>query len=216
MVSVLYGGFCIILLAVLGIILTPIFRSGNLTFRQRYAVAGIVFVFFFAGSFGVYYGIGAPELVPLSVERQRVMLTIKNNITQYSQQVKEHPDDWQAWAGLGDNFTLTGQYKAAVNAYKEAVKTSNGRADTILAYARSMITEADGVVNDAAKKSLEMVLLQDAKNAEARYWMAVRLLQDGKNVEAMKTMRELYYSLPEGDATKAMIDQQIGNAPKNK
>ncbi len=211
---VLYGGFCLVLIALLVMILTPVFRSRDFTIRQRYLMAGTLFVFFFAILFGVYYSVGAPEVVPMVAEQQRRIQIIRNSITQLSQAVKEHPDDAASWMGLGDDFMMTGQNKGAVNAYQQAVKLTGGNPKAILAYAQALVAEAEGRVTDEAKKSLDMVLMQDPKNAPARYLMAVSLLQSGKTEQAMKDMREPYYSLPDGDETKALIDKQIGNNHK--
>lgn len=207
----LYGTFCVILLSSLVIILTPIFRSKDFSLKQRYQMAGSVFIFFFAVMFAIYYKVGAPEVMSLSMEREQKITLVRNAIGVLSQRVKDNPEDAGAWIGLGESFMLTGQYKGAVNAYKQAVKLTQGNPKAILAYAQSMITEANGNVTDEAKKSLEMVVMLEPKNPEARYLLAVRNLQEGKTEEAMKSMRELYYSLPDDAPVKELIDRQIGN-----
>lgn len=212
----LYGGFCIVLVGVLVIILTPVLASRELSQKQRYQLAGSLFVFFFVAVYAVYYYVGAPEVVELSAARERRMAEITSNITTLLQRVKDNPEDAEAWMGLGENFTLTGQYRGATNAYKEAVKATKGNPKAIVAYAQAMVTEASGQVTDEAAKSLEMALMLEPDNAEARYLMALRKLQLGKNDEAMHDMRQLYYSLPEDAPVKALIDEQIGNKPRKK
>ncbi|MBY0406078.1 MAG: tetratricopeptide repeat protein, partial [Rickettsiales bacterium] len=161
--------------------------------------------------FAIYYSVGAPEVVTLSMEREQRILALRQQVKMFSERLKEKPEDVEAWGGLGDAFMQTGQYKGAVNAYKETVKLTNGHPKAILAFAQAQIAEANGSVTDAAKKSIEMVLLQEPKNDEARYLMALRMLQDGKADEAMKEFRDIYYHLPEDSPLKDHIDRQIGN-----
>ena len=107
-------------------------------------------------------------------------------------------------------FMETSQFSAAANAYKQAVLLSGGNPVFIMAYSRALIMEADGEVTDDAKKSLDIVLVLQPENEEARYFMAVRKLQSGNSREAMTEMKELYKSLADGSPLKAMIDRQIG------
>lgn len=213
MVLTLYGGFCLILLAVLAIIITPVLRADDLTTKQRYQIAGTFFVFFFAGAFGIYFYVGAPEVITLTMQREMKMAQLRRTIIEHSQVVKQTPEAVTSWAILGDSFMQTGQYQGAINAYKQAVTLTQGQPNAIVALVRAQIAYAEGKVTDEAKRGLEMVLLQDKENPDARYWMAVRKLQDGKMEEAMKEMRTLYYSLPEDSPLKAHIDEQIGNKP---
>lgn len=208
----LYLSFSAVLVAVLAVILIPVFRSKEFTQRQRYRLSGALFIFSFVVVFGVYYGVGAPEVVPLQAERQQRMTAIRDDITRLSQALKDHPDDARSWAELGDNFMQTGQFKGAVNAYKQAVILSKGNPRVIMAFVEGQIADAQGVVTEDAKKGLTMVLMQEPGNSKARYWSTVALLQAGKNAEAMKQMRALYQSLAEDDPVKKLIDKQIGRA----
>jgi cytochrome c-type biogenesis protein CcmH len=204
-----YFVFCLILLAALAIILIPIFRCRDFSIRQRYLLAGTVSTFFFAGMFGLYYVLGAPEVLRLEAQHDQKMALLKNAIVTYSEQVKKDPNDAVAWFGLGQSFMQTGQYKGASNAFKEAVKLSEGNPQVILAYVGAMMAESNGKISDAAKKGLEMVLLQEPKNPEARYLMAVRMVQEGKKEDALKTLKELFYTLPNDSPLLPLIQKQL-------
>jgi cytochrome c-type biogenesis protein CcmH/NrfG len=80
----------------------------------------------------------------------------------------------------------------------------------ILAYTKAQVMQADGKVTDEAKKGLEIVLMIQPENPDARYFMALRKLQDGQTSEAMGDMKALYKSLPADSPLKATIDRQIG------
>ncbi|NCY25214.1 MAG: hypothetical protein EBX37_10230 [Alphaproteobacteria bacterium] len=152
-------------------------------------------------------------MVKLGAERELQLAQVRQEISKHSQIVKSDPNNVASWAALGQNFMMTGQYKGAVNAWKQAVMLTSGNPQMILGLATAQIAEATGKVTDEAKKGLEMVLLQEPRNPDARYWLAVRKLQDGRTEDAMKEIREVYYALPENSPLKAMIDEQIGNKP---
>lgn len=180
--------------------------------HHKLFVAGTAFVFL-AASFGLYAFLGAPDILPLLEARNQKIAEVKSSMLKHSEQVKANPKDLDAWVGLGQDFIESGQWEAATNAFKQAVLLSKGDPLLIMAYAKSMILAENGQVSDQTKKSLEMVVLQQPQHEEARYWLIVKKLQDGKTEEAMKAMKELYASLPDGSPVKEMIDRQIGKKP---
>lgn len=198
----LYPVLALILLAVLGVLLWPLRRE------KLFVIA--TGLFFFIAGFGLYFIVGAPRVVPLMAVRAEKMEAIKTAMLEHSAAVKANPKNLEAWVTLGQAFVETGQYAAAANAFKQAVLLSKGDPKLIMAYAKSLIMEDGGSVSDPAKKSLEMVLLQEPGHEEARYFLAVRKLQDGKTQEAMQEMKSLYRSLPNDSPLRETIDRQIG------
>jgi cytochrome c-type biogenesis protein CcmH len=201
---ILYVVLCALLLATLAILLLPLWKDGH----KRFVFA--IGASFFVAAFGLYAWLGAPRIMPLLALRQEKLLELKKNILSRSEAVKKNPKDLAAWVELGQDFMETGQYPAAANAFKQSVLLSSGNPLLIMAYAQALILGADGKVTDEAKKSLDMVILQQPQNPEARYYLAVRQLQDGHTQEAMKEMKELYHSLPNNSPLKAMINMEIG------
>lgn len=200
----LYFLLAVILLVTLAILLWPV--------RQQKHFCRAVIAIFFIGGFGLYYALGAPEMIPLLAQREEKIAALKTEIIKNSEAVKADPKNLAAWVALGQSFIETNQYDAAANAFKQSVLLSGGDPVLIFSYAKALILTADGKVTDAAKKSLEMVLLQQPDNPEARYWLIVRQLQDGHTQDAMKVMKKLYRSLPDDAPLRKMIDKQIGRA----
>lgn len=206
----IYFFICVILGVALLVLMLPVWRHSNAAESDRRRFIACVCAVFLVAGVGLYSWLGAPRIIPLIKERDEKLTDLTSRMSRYSDSVTKNPKDIASWVGLGQGFMETGQFKAAANSFKEGVILSKGDPRLILAYATALIYEADGKVTDDAKKSLEMVLVQDKENAQARYFLNVRLLQDGKTEEAMKAMKELYRSLPEGSPVKAMINQQIG------
>lgn len=200
----LYSLFALMLGAMLLGLLWPLRANG----RACVVVAGLCV----ASAFGLYTLIGAPEIVPMIEVRDARLVELKTSIVKNSDLVKADAKNLRAWVALGDDFMETGQYAAAANAFRQSVKLSGGDPALILAYARAMITDEGGKVSDHAKKSLEMVLMQEKDSAEAQYFLIVRKLQDGNAEEAMQEMKALYRSLPDGSPLKDMIDRQRGRS----
>lgn len=170
----------------------------------------IVAVIFIGGGFGLYYALGAPDIIPMLAARDRKIAEIKTAIRKNEDSIKADPDNLKAWVEMGGNFMEAEQFSAAAHAFKQAVLLSKGNPDIIMAYAEAQINAADGKVTDEAKKSLDMVIMQKPQNAPARYYLAVWNLQEGHLPEAMKMMKELYHSLPDDSPLKARINEQIG------
>jgi cytochrome c-type biogenesis protein CcmH len=198
----LYAIFATLLAAALVALLWPV--------RKQKTFCALTATAFIAGALGVYAAVGNSTAVHEVEVHQQKIATASAALVEYSEKVKKNPRDLAAWIALGQAFMETSQWKPAANAFKEAVRLSGGDPRLILAYAKALIFAGDGKVSDHAKKSLEMVVLQDPKNEEARYFLAVRQLQDGNTETAMKNMKELYRSLSEDSPLKQMIDQQIG------
>jgi len=198
----LHSVLIVIMLAVLALLLWPA--------RNNRGFCVAVVAVFLIGGIGLYQFVGAPEIVPLLAKREEKLAILKASITSNSQAVKKDATNLDAWVALGDNFMDTGQYDAAANAYKQSVLLTGGNPLLILAYARATILSDEGKVSDHAKESLQMVLLQEPKNPEAKYFLTLRKLEDGDIQEAMADMKALYASLPEDSPLKAMINRQIG------
>lgn len=158
----------------------------------------------------LYQLFGTPQIISALHQYAQQNREARQVIISESEKLKKDPKDLESWMRLGQAFAQTHHWAEASRAFKQSVLLSAGEPELIMAYARSLIMENSGHVDDHAKRSLEMVLLQKPNHTEARYYMAVRTLQEGKNEQAMQQMKALYKELPENSPVKQMIDQQIG------
>lgn len=176
--------------------------SLNATRTKRLAAA----VYLIAVSGGLYWWLGSP----LIVDAMSAYRTVRAPLEQRIAELETAPKNAQNWADLGQAYMEAGGYAASAAAYKQSVVLSGGDAGAILQYAKAMIFAADGTVTAEAAKAIDMVLMQDKTNQEARYFNALWLLQEGKAADAMRTMKALYKELPEHSVLKLLIDKQIG------
>lgn len=194
----------------LAVVLVPVLRNPALSKRQARRVAGIIAALYLVLGLGMYSWLGAPRLLPMLEHRNERVDRLMNEITDSLEKIKQDTNDLGAWVTLGTNFLETGQIDSAVGAFKQAVVVSGGEPKLILAYAKAQVMQADGTVTDDAARGLQMVLMLQPKNPDAKYLMALRKLQTGDTENAMKEMKALYHSLPEDSPVKGMIDWQIG------
>jgi cytochrome c-type biogenesis protein CcmH len=206
----IYIIFTAILALVLGILLFPVLKDKTIPSKSRTRFSMLVVLFFTGGSFVLYNQFGTPEILPLLKEREEKLSELKEKIISNSELVKKDPKNIKAWVDLGDNFTESNQFSAAANAYRQGILITHGNPAIIMAYARSLILAADGTVTPEAKKSLDMLLILEPKNEEARYFQAMHKMQSGDTKNAMQEMKELYKSLPADSPLKDIIDRQIG------
>ncbi len=176
--------------------------------NRRFCI--IIGALFCVSALALYGWVGAPHIIPALEQYAETQAAARQVIITESAVIKKDAKNLEAWIRLGQAFAETSQWEASANAFKRSVLLSEGNPDLIMAYARALIMADGGKVNDHARKSLEMVLLQKPEHPEARYYMNVRLLQDGKTQEAMQAMKKLYHSLPEDSPVRAMIDREIG------
>ena len=203
----------LIMAAALIMLLAPLVRSKGIPRTARQRFIAVVSIGFFALGFAVYAYVGAPQLIGLIKKRDHRVEELKAEITANMDMVKKDPKSLGAWVTLGTDFLETGQIDSAVLAFKQAVLISGGDPVLVLAYAKAQVLQADGKVTDDAKRGFDIVLMLQPQNPDARYYLALRKLQEGKTQEAMKDMKALYKSLPDGAPVKDMINHQIGRAP---
>ena len=207
---VLYALLVLFLGLFLLILLWPLRGHKDVPIRNRRRFIACISVLIAACAFGLYPLFGSPEILPMLEQRQARLNDLRLSIVTNSETVKKDTKNLAAWVELGQDFMETGQYSAATNAFRQAALLSEGNPKLLLAYAQAMIADEGGAVNDAAYKALQMVLLQEPKNAQATYFIAIHQLQNGQTQEAMKNMRELYRALPKDSALRATINHQIG------
>ncbi len=200
--------FCLALSLML--LLSPLLLKHELTSQLKIRFVCCFSVVFCVLALLIYGYLGSPRIIPLIAERNARMEQLKLSINANSATVKTNPKNLGAWIELGQDFLETGQFSAAANAFKQSVLLSGGNPKLLLAYAKSLIRANNEKVSEDAKKALEMVLLQDKQNPDARYFMAIYKLENGKMQEAMSEMKSLYKSLPDDSPLKAAINRQIG------
>lgn len=206
----IYALFALIIVLFVVVLLSPIYRAEEISKNRKVIFSLIITLFFIGGGFLFYFQFGTPEILPLMAQRDKEISELKEKIITNSQAVKKDPKNLKAWIELGENFMESNQYSAAANAYKQAILLSQGNPALIMSYVQALVIDAGGTVTQEAKKSLDIMLMLQPKNEQARYFLAMYKMQSGNTQEAMQEMKKLYRSLPDDSPIKDAIDRQIG------
>src|SRR5262245_5818824 len=116
----------------------------------------------------------APELPDVATMIERLALRLQKK-----------PDDAEGWRMLGWSYFNVQQPAKAVEAYARAVALEPQAAALKSAYGEAMVAAENGAVTPQAVATFNAALALEAKNAKARYFVALALEQTGKKREAL-------------------------------
>lgn len=102
-----------------------------------------------------------------------------------------NPTDARGWAILAPIYLRQGRYDDAVRAFARTVRHGGPNAELLAGLGEARIMAAGGVVTAEARESLAEAVRLDARNARARYFLALGKEQDGDAEGAMAALRAL-------------------------
>lgn len=105
--------------------------------------------------------------------------------------LQEQPNDAAGWRMLGWSYFNVQQPAKAVEAYARAVALEPQSAGLKSAQGEAMVAAENGTVTPKAIESFNAALALEAKNAKARYFLALALEQTGKKTEALDIWQSL-------------------------
>jgi len=116
----------------------------------------------------------APELPDVETMIERLALRLQKK-----------PDDAEGWRMLGWSYFNIQQPAKATEAYARAVALEPQAAALKSAYGEAMVAAESGTVTVQAVETFNAALALEAKNAKARYFLALAQEQTGKKREAL-------------------------------
>jgi len=194
----------LLLLCVLAPLVVPMVRGGQ---RKQALWLGLCIVI---ASVVLYAVLGSPRVIPEASAHMARLRELREQIEVTSAIIQKNPKNLEAWLTMSQAFSDSGDYAAAANGFKQAVLVSKGHPRIIMAYAEALVLQADGVVTQPAKKSIDIALMISPDLPLARYYQAVWLLQENRQPEAMIIMKKLYHELPDDSSLKRRMKAQIG------
>lgn len=195
--------------AILSAFLLPLFFPAKAAPEARKAglALGLLIA---AGAFGFYATLGSPQLIAQS-ERYAEQRTARHaRLQQLSARLTQESKNPALWLEIGDLHLEEAHYPPSVAAYRQAVLLTGGAPEIILRYAKALALQAGGKITPEVKKSLEMVLLQQPGNPEARFFLIVHKAQSGQISEAKAELAALLKTLPPASPLRARIRHQLG------
>ncbi len=116
---------------------------------------------------------------------------VETMIERLALRLQKQPDDVTGWRMLGWSYFNVQQPIKAAEAYARAVALEPQSPDLKSAYGEAMVAAENGTVTPKASESFNAALALEAKNAKARYFLALALEQTGKKKEALEAWLSL-------------------------
>lgn len=106
--------------------------------------------------------------------------------------LKTHPQDTKGWFLLGRLYMDQGQYKQAVNAFKQSYLTDKGKIPEVMSqYAQALYLLHHQQLNDESLKLVQATLSQDSQNVTALNLLAMDAFQHHRYTLAMTYWKRL-------------------------
>ncbi len=166
--------------------------------RARPAIAVALTALVPALALALYLALGRPDLAgqprlavgappddgPQAVEMAAL-------VQELEQRMAERPQDPVGWRLLAHAQGSLGRWAESAASYAHAVAAGGGDAETLAAWAESLIFAAGGTVSPPAGEVLRRALAADPLEPRARYYQGLAQLQAGRVGEALATWRAL-------------------------
>lgn len=169
---------------------------------MAFAAAGLVAL----AATGLYAYLGRPDLAGRAVAPPAQVATaapagppgVDAMIGQLEARLTQSPDDATGWSMLGISYFQLGRYADAARAYERAVALRPDGEGYASALGEARVAAANGAVTPAAVESFRRAVAIDAKDARARYFLALSRDQAGDRKAALDEWIRLYREAPPG------------------
>lgn len=186
------------------------------TAAARGVLAATLAVAITAAAAGLYLGLGSPglpnqpfaERPPAPAESPRIA-DARARLPAAVERAAAEPENPDRWRELGHLRLATGDEGGAVDAFAEAMRLSDGRADIASAYAEALTYAADGLVTPEAQRLFQRVLREDPGEPRARFFIALANYQAGLREAALEQWSALAKSAPAGAPWLPAVTERI-------
>lgn len=144
-----------------------------------------------------------PAHVP-GVSRQAVTAFEANKA-----ELLKHPDDVNAWLGLGDALLLAHESERAAAVLAKATQLLPGNVDLWMARGEVLIVHGGGVVSPAAKFAFEQAGKIDPRHPGPRLFLGLAYMRAGQPREALEQLQPLEKESPKDAPWLSRVRQMI-------
>lgn len=164
-------------------------------------------------SIALYVMLGSPHLPDRPLDDRIAMspgeATVNDLVAKVEARLRQHPEDGQGWDVIAPVYARQQRFADAADAYAQAMRLLGETPKRLAGFAEMSILASDGVVNDAARRALQIVRDADPKRMDVRFWLAVAEEQDGDVAGAAKAYRELTASLPADAPLRGAVESRL-------
>lgn len=182
-----------------------------------FAMAALIAV----GAGGLYMALGSPAAADRAVAQAKTIpetpdamhAEMTSLIAKLSDRLVANPEDGEGWALLARSLVRIDQYSDAVEAYARARKIVGPQDLQLTAeYAEARVVASGGLVDGEAKSLFDALMRADAKDPQARYYLALAQAQSGDVPGALRAWRALLADSPAEAPWRETLQRQIAKA----
>lgn len=109
-----------------------------------------------------------------------------NALAALEKHLQEQPEDARGWLLLGRAYRAEQRYAEAAHAFGEVYRRAGQPAEIAADYGEARIAAGDGRVDDEALRLMRQALAADARDARARFYLALAKAQTGDIAGALQ------------------------------
>jgi cytochrome c-type biogenesis protein CcmH len=116
---------------------------------------------------------------------------VNDLIAKVEAHLREAPEDGRGWDVLAPVYMRMGEFQQAADAFGRAIKLQGESPQRLAGFARALIMQQNGIVDERARAAFEKVRALDPDAIEPKVWLAIAKEQDGDLAAAASDYREL-------------------------
>jgi cytochrome c-type biogenesis protein CcmH len=175
----------------------------------RFATLAAAVLLLPLGSAAVYFALGSPGLVPVSMNAgpggPALPRSIENTVAEVETFLERNPQNGRGWELLAPVYLRLGRYDDAVKARRNALEIFGPDAARLGDLGEAMVMAAGGVVTAEAKGLFERSAAADPEDVMAQFYLGLADKQDGRRNEAEKKWRTLLANAQQGAEWVPMV-----------
>lgn len=218
--------FGVMLVVTLALVLKPLLlpdKRGRSWSEGRLLFGGVA-VLVVAGSIGIYFAVGNPEMgrevsFPenfgqgfFDEPEDPRLPSIEVMVERLRERLSDNPDDLNGWATLGQSLMVLGRYGEAAEAYRRVLAGAPDLPDFHSALGEALTLQADGAVTQQALQAFNRALELNPDDQVARFYLGDYAFQRGEMELALERWTTLYQDAPAETPWLPLLEQRITTA----
>jgi len=196
----------------------PLDRARHTRIARR-VTAILALVLLPLASVALYFDLGSPQAIdqPLAGRSVNAQETdsLRSLVSKVEAHLDKNPNEGQGWNVLAPALMRLGRYDDAVRAYGRVIALLGENASRRADLGEAMVSAANGVVTDDAKRQFESARALDASEPKANFFLALAARQDGRPQEAIAIWQKMLRDAPGGAPWVALVKRALAQSGAN-
>ena len=179
----------------------------------RWATLAAAIIVLPLGAGLVYFSLGSPNLVPVSMNAEasgkQLPEGIEQTVAEVEKYLEANPKNGRGWELLAPVYLRLGRFDDAVRARRNALEIFGPDPARLGDLGEAIVVASNGVVTPEAKGLFERANAADPEDVMAQYYLGLNAKQEGRRDEAVKRWAALVSSAREGAEWLPMVKSAL-------